>query len=358
MNIEQHHRTIQQEHKELQRLLNDPATISDIHRFRRLSKEEAAKRELLALFSKLETTTANLAEARELVHAEDRELAELAQHDTETLEQQEQSLKETLQRALLPKDPNDTKDIIMEIRAGAGGDEAALFAADLFKMYARFAERHGWDVAVISRNENSIGGFKEIIFEINGTGVFETMKYERGVHRVQRIPETEKNGRIHTSTATVAVLPQAEEQEMEVKEADLRIDVYRSSGAGGQSVNTTDSAVRITHIPTGLVISCQDERSQIKNRMKAMKVLRSRLKELEEERRQKETKDNRRMQVGTGDRSEKIRTYNVPQDRMTDHRIKVSWSDIPGILDGNMDDIIKQLHDTDQRKQLERNVEQ
>jgi peptide chain release factor 1 len=273
----------------------------------------------------------------------DKELIIMAKEENEKMLINKNKLEEEIKLLLIPKDPKDEKDVIVEIRAGAGGDEAGLFAVDLFRMYAKFAENQNWKTIILNSNKSSIGGFKEVVFEVNGTDVYSKMKYESGVHRVQRIPKTEKQGRVHTSTATVAVLPQAKETELEIKTEDIRIDIFRSSGPGGQSVNTTDSAVRITHIPTNITASCQDEKSQLKNKEKALQILRSRLLALKEEEEAKKATDARRSQIGTGDRSEKIRTYNFPQDRITDHRIKKSWHEMENILEGNLDNIINSL---------------
>lgn len=331
--------------------LSKPEVFSDVEKSRKLMKKQKKLEEIIKKTDQLEKVKKELVEAEEILKKETgAAMIKMASDEAEKLEDKKEKLNAEIESELNPPDPRDARDVIVEIRAGAGGEEASLFAADLFKMYARFAEQNKWQAILLDSSASSSGGFKEIIFEINGENVYRSMKYERGVHRVQRIPETEKAGRIHTSTASVAVLPEAEEEDVPIKPQDLKFDVFRSGGPGGQNVNKTESAVRITHLPTGLVVKCQDEKSQHKNKEKALKVLRSRLLTAQLEKREAEERRARREQIGTADRSEKIRTYNFPQNRVTDHRIKKSWQDLDKILAGHIENIVNSLKEELEKK--------
>jgi len=345
---------IEKRYQELNEQIAMPEIASDPKQLQTLAQERASIENLVTKYREYKVTSRALEETKTMVDdGPDEEMTALVKQEIESLELKLDRLLQELKLALLPKDPNDGKDVIMEIRAGAGGDEAGLFAADLFRMYSRYAQSKGWEIDIINSSESGIGGFKEIIFEIKGKGAFSRLKYERGVHRVQRVPVTESSGRIHTSTATVAVLPEADEVELSINPNDLKVDFYHSRGAGGQNVNKVATAVRITHLPTGIVTMCQDERSQLRNRTKAMSVLRARLLDIEQNKQEEEITRQRRSQVGTGDRAEKIRTYNFPQDRVTDHRIGLTTRNLSRIMEGELDELIDALATTDQAKLLE-----
>lgn len=348
---------IEKRYEELNKQISTPEIATDLKKVQSLAQERAGIEGVVASYRKYKATAKQLEDTRAMLEGKlDEEMAAMAKQEIEKLEPRQESLLQELKLALLPKDANDDRDIIMEIRAGAGGDEAGLFAADLFRMYSRYAQTKGWDVDIINSNESGIGGFKEIIFEVRGKGAFSRLKYERGVHRVQRVPTTESSGRLHTSTSTVAVLPQADEVEVDINPDDLRIDIYHSGGAGGQNVNKVATAVRITHLPTGIVSMCQDERSQLRNRTKAMSVLRARLLDIERTKQEAAITQQRRSQVGTGDRAEKIRTYNFPQDRLSDHRLGKNLRNLPRIMGGELDELVDALTTNEQAKELERQL--
>jgi peptide chain release factor 1 len=342
--------TLEQRLTEIEAEWSRPEIAADHDRQRELGREQAQIEPVVTTYRRLRDVRERLASARDAEG--DPELRELARGEIEAAQREEEELMARLRVLLLPRDPNDDKNVIVEIRAGTGGEEAALFASELFRMYKRYAERRRWQTELLTANETGIGGLREVIFEVRGQGAYSRLKYEGGVHRVQRVPETESSGRIHTSTVTVAVLPEADEVEVDIDEKDLRIDVYRSQGPGGQSVNTTDSAVRITHVPTGIVVAIQDEKSQHKNRAKAMSVLRARLLEMEQRKAHEVEAEARRSMVGSGERSEKIRTYNFPQDRVTDHRINMDLHNLPNVLDGEIDRLLDELSATDQAERL------
>jgi len=334
---------VERRYEELERLVTDPAVIANRREYARLARERAQLAETVAGYRERQRIERDIVEHQELLHDADPGVRELARSELPGLEVALSVLDERLKGLLLPRDPNDDRNTVLEIRAGTGGDEAGLFAAELFRMYSRYAERHGWRVEVLSSSPTGIGGLKEVIALIQGEGAFSRLKFEGGVHRVQRVPVTETQGRIHTSAVTVAVLPEAEDVEIDLPEKELRIDVFRSSGPGGQSVNTTDSAVRVTHLPTGLVVTCQDEKSQHKNKAKALKILRARLLDRARQDQQASIAANRRAMVGSGDRSEKIRTYNFPQSRITDHRVNLTLHQLDRVLDGDLDPVVDAL---------------
>ncbi len=345
--------SLEDRYEKLNELLSDPDIGSNPDKLREYSKEQAGLTDAVTAYRRYKEVTSELADAKEMLELEsDEDMVEMVKLEIEELNDEKEKLEDEIKILLIPKDPNDDKNVIGEIRAAAGGDEAALFAGDLYRMYAKYAENKGWKTEVIESHTTGVGGYKEITFMINGSGAYSQLKFENGAHRVQRVPETESGGRIHTSTATVAVLAEAEDVEVDIKESDIRVDRFASSGPGGQSVNTTMSAVRLTHEPTGIIVSCQDEKSQIKNKEKAMKVLRARLYDMYQQEAQDEYDETRKSAVGTGDRSERIRTYNYPQNRITDHRISLTIQKLDQVLDGKLDEFVDALLLEDQTKRL------
>lgn len=354
MNLIEKLEKIKSRYDQITAQLSDPAYINDYEKLKNLNKERSNLEELIEAYNKYSSVIKNITGNEEIINTvKDKEIVELAEAELYELKEQKEKLEEEIKVLLLPKDPNDDKNVIMEIRAGTGGEEAALFAGDLFRMYTRYAEIRGWNYEIIDMNDTGLGGLKEVIFLISGNNVFSDLKFESGVHRVQRVPETEASGRVHTSAASVAVLPEVEDVEIEINPADLKIDIFRSGGAGGQNVNKVETAVRLTHLPTGIVVQCQDERSQLKNRQKAMKVLKARLYDIELKKQNEQISAQRKSMVRSGDRSDKIRTYNFPQNRVTDHRIGLTLYNLSNIVEGQLDELIEQLKIADRTEKLQ-----
>lgn len=351
-------RAVKEKFEKINEQLSDPDIVNNQEKLIALSKERSELIEVVEAFDKYDVVLRNIEGNHEIIEkGEDKELAEMAEAELEELKNEKEKLEEEIKYILIPKDPNDNKDVIVEVRAGTGGDEAGLFAFDLYRMYSRFAEVKGWKKEIIDISESGLGGIKEVVFSLNGQGVYGDLKFENGVHRVQRVPVTETNGRVHTSAATVVVMPEVEDVQIDIDPNELRIDVYRSGGAGGQNVNKVETAIRITHIPTGIVVQCQDERSQLKNRQKAMKVLRARLYDMKQKEQSDEIAAQRKSIVRSGDRSDKIRTYNFPQNRVTDHRIGLTLYNLSGIIEGDLSELIEQLKLADRTEKLNSNVE-
>jgi peptide chain release factor 1 len=345
---------INSRYEDINAQLSDSEIVSDRNKMISLSKERSDLEEIIKVYEEYDSVLKNISENKEIISSEsDKELIEFAETELDELNLRKDKLEEKIKFILLPKDPNDDKDVIVEIRAGTGGDEAGLFAGDLFRMYSRYAELRGWKIEIIDINDTGLGGIKEVVFSLSGTSVYGDMKFESGVHRVQRVPDTEASGRVHTSAASVAVLPEAEDVQIEIDPNDLKIDIFRAGGAGGQNVNKVETAVRITHLPTKIVVQCQDERSQLKNRTKSMKVLKARLYDLETKKQNAKISSQRKSMIGSGDRSDKIRTYNFPQNRVTDHRIGLTLYNLSGIIEGNLDELIEQLKIAERAEKLQ-----